>query len=99
MHMRTGSFHRTAMGILLLALIAGGGLRFYRLGAEEMGRAEAAAWTAASAPTLASAVALGRQLDPGSLGSYNVILHGWIAAFGDRTGTMRVPSATLGTLA
>jgi hypothetical protein len=98
LHMLTGTSHRLAIGVLLVAMIVGGGLRFYRLDAEEMGRAEAAAWLAASAPTLKNAVTLGRHLDPGSLGTYNVLLHGWIVAFGDRLGTMRVPSAILGTL-
>src|SRR5260370_32608106 len=46
-----------AVPVLLLALILGGGLRFDRLGAEEMNRSEAAAWTAASAPTVKSAIA------------------------------------------
>ncbi len=86
-------------GILALALLLGGGLRFYRLGAEEMGRAEAAAWTAASAPTIASVVAASRRIDPGKLGLYDVIFHYWIAAFGDTLATLRTLCAILGTLA
>lgn len=89
---------RIPLLILLTALIIGGGLRFYRLGADEMNQAEAAAWMAASAPTLRSAIARGRLLDPGSLGTHNVMLHGWIVAFGDQVGAMRLPSAILGTL-
>ena len=88
-----------AITVLLLALILGGGLRFYRLGVDEMNRGEAAAWTAASAPTIASVIASGRRLDPGKLGLYDVTLHGWIAMFGDRVGAMRALSAILGTLA
>ncbi len=88
-----------AVPVLLLALILGGGLRFYRLGVDEMTRGEAAAWTAASAPTIASVIASGRRLDPGKLGLYDVTLHGWIAMFGDRVGAMRALSAVLGTLA
>ncbi len=88
-----------AIPVLLLALILGGGLRFDRLGAEEMNRSEAAAWTAASAPTLKSAIALGLHLDPGALGPYDALLHGWIAVFGDGVATMRTPSAALGVLA
>ncbi len=86
-------------GILALALLLGGGLRFYRLGAEEMGRAEAAAWTAASAPTIASVVAAGRRIDPGKFGLYDVIFHYWIAAFGNTLGALRALCAILGTLA
>jgi hypothetical protein len=88
-----------AIQVLLLALILGGGLRFYRLGVDEMTRGEAAAWTAASAPTIASVIASGRRLDPGKLGLYDVTLHGWIAMFRDRVGAMRALSAVLGTLA
>src|SRR5260370_34687158 len=85
--------------VLIRAVIVGGGLRFDRLGAEEMNRSEAAAWTAASAPTLKSAIALGLHLDPGALGPYDALLHGWIAVFGDGVATMRTPSAALGVLA
>lgn len=87
-----------AIGFLVVALILGAGLRFDRLGSDEMTRGEAAAWTAASAPTIADVIASGRRIDPGKLGLYNVSLHGWIAMFGDRVGAMRTLSAIFGTL-
>ncbi|MGD0288032.1 MAG: hypothetical protein ABSC63_00015 [Candidatus Binataceae bacterium] len=87
-----------AIGILVIALLLGAGLRFDRLGSDEMTRGEAAAWTAASTPTIAKVFASGRRIDPGKLGLYDVSLHGWIAIFGDRVGPMRALSAILGTL-
>jgi hypothetical protein len=87
-----------ALVILILALAIGSGLRFYRLGAEEMSRGEAAAWTAAAAPDIASVYRASRQLDPGKSGIYDLVLHLWIVSFGDRVGAMRALSAVLGTL-
>jgi hypothetical protein len=92
------SSRKLALGIFVLALILGAGLRFHRLGAEEMNRGEAAAWTAASAPTVADVIASGRRIDPGKLALYDVTLHGWMAMFGDRVGAMRMLSAIMGTL-
>ena len=86
------------MGVLIVALVLGAALRFDRLGSYEMTRSEAAAWTAASAPTIAQVITSGRRVDPGKLGLYDISLHGWIALFGDRVGTMRILSAILGTI-
>jgi mannosyltransferase len=92
------SSSRIALGILVVALILGAGLRCYRLGGDELNRGEAAAWAAASAPTIRDVIASGRRIDPGKLGLYDVALHGWIAMFGDGVGAMRAPSAILGSL-
>jgi hypothetical protein len=85
--------------ILILAVALGAGLRFYRLGAEELSRGEAAAWTAAAAPDFRSVFLASNQLDPGKAGIYDLVLHLWIAAFGDAAGPMRSLSALLGTFA
>jgi len=90
---------RAALAILIVAAIVGAGLRFYRLGAEEMSRGEVAAWTAAAAPDLRSVFFASKQLDPGKSGIYDLVLHLWIGAFGDAVGPMRSLSALLGTLA
>jgi len=90
---------RAARLILILAIVLGTGLRFYRLGAEELSRGEAAAWTAAAAPDLRSVFLASNQLDPGKAGIYDLVLHLWIAAFGDAVGPMRSLSALLGTFA
>ncbi|HLW70420.1 MAG TPA: hypothetical protein VKS22_07340 [Candidatus Binataceae bacterium] len=95
---RADSDRRATLAILIVAVILGGSLRFYRLGADEMSRGEAASWTAAAAPTVAGSFALSQQLNPGKAGIYDVALHLWIDAVGDRVGAMRTLSALLGTL-
>jgi mannosyltransferase len=89
---------RDALIILLVAMILGSALRFYRLGVEEMNRGEAAAWTAAVAPDLPSVFAASKVLDPGKSGIYDIVLHFWIALVGDQVGPMRSLSAFFGTL-
>ena len=89
---------RQALLILLIAVVLGSGLRFYRLGVEEMNRGEAAAWTAAVAPDLRSVFVASKALDPGKSGLYDLVLHLWIAQVGDQVGPMRSLSAFCGTL-
>ncbi len=92
------SNQRAWLIILLVALLLGSGLRFYRLGVEEMNRGEAAAWTAAAAPDLRSVFAASKVLDPGKSGIYDLVLHLWIGVVGDQVGPMRSLSAFCGTL-
>ena len=94
----TAFARRDAMIILLIAMILGSALRFYRLGVEEMNRGEAAAWTAAVAPNLQAVFAESKVLDPGKSGIYDIVLHLWIAVVGDQVGPMRSLSAFCGTL-
>ena len=70
---------RDAIIILLIAMILGSALRFYRLGVEEMNRGEAAAWMAAVAPNLQAVFMASKVLDPGKSGIYDIVLHLWIA--------------------
>jgi hypothetical protein len=90
---------RAALAILIIAVMAGAALRFYRLGAEEMNRGEAAAWSAAVAPDLRSVFIASKHYDPGKSGIYDLVLHLWIRVVGDQVGPMRSLSAILGTLA
>jgi hypothetical protein len=90
---------RAALAIITIAVIVGAALRFCRLGAEEMNRGEAAAWSAAVAPDLRSAFIASKYYDPGKSGIYDLVLHLWIRAVGDQVGPMRSLSAILGTLA
>ncbi|MGH7781535.1 MAG: glycosyltransferase family 39 protein [Candidatus Binataceae bacterium] len=85
--------------ILILALAAGALLRFADLGANEMSADEAATWTAAAAPNVAQVIALGEQLNPGKIAAHEVLLHWWIAMFGDGIVALRSLSALFGTLA
>jgi len=85
--------------ILAAAVLAGGWLRFYALGASDMTADEAPSWLAASAPTVAQVLHLGLQLNPGKLAAHDVALHFWMLAFGDDIASIRALSAVLGTLA
>src|SRR5581483_5288961 len=90
---------REALALLALALVLGASLRFYRLAHGDLGADDGASWAAASAPELRAVVETEHNLDPGKLALYDILLHGWIAVFGDGTFAMRAMSATLGTLA
>jgi hypothetical protein len=84
--------------LLLFALAAGGFLRFSNLGALEMSPDEGASWGAASAPTVAEVIVRQARLNPGKLPIHDLMLHGWIALFGESLPAMRALSALLGTI-
>ncbi len=90
---------REAAALLALALLAGAGLRFYRLGRMDLSADEGASWAAAAAPDLRAVIEAEQRLDPGKLAFYDILLHGWIGVFGDSRFAMRAMSAGLGTLA
>jgi hypothetical protein len=81
-----------------LALGAGGYLRFSNLGRLEMSPDEGASWGAASARTVAEVIARQARLNPGKLPIHDLMLHGWIALFGESLPAMRAMSALLGTV-
>ena len=85
--------------VLAIALALGAAIRFWRLGADEMLRPEAAAWSAAIAPGPRRVFELGLHYDAGKLSLYDLALHYWIAAFGQGVAAMRSLSAILGTVA
>ena len=84
--------------ILILALAAGAVLRFANLDSNEMSADEAATWAAAAAPSVSQVIALGEQLNPGKIAAHEVLLHWWIARFGDGIIALRSLSALFGTL-
>ncbi|HET9969949.1 MAG TPA: glycosyltransferase family 39 protein [Streptosporangiaceae bacterium] len=71
----------------LLALILG----LYQVGRPELWRDELASWSFASRP-VPSLIASARHTGATQL-AYYLLLHGWIAAFGDSAGAMRTLSA------
>ena len=95
----SGSSWRAAIAIMGVALVLGGGLRFYHLDATELDQSEAVLWLAACAPTIGGVIRTGLRYEPGTFGVYEIVLHGWINRFGDGIVAMRVLSAILGTLA
>jgi hypothetical protein len=88
-----------ARALLVVALVMGASVRFHRLGRAQMDVDEGASWAGASVPTLGEVVAMERQIDPGKLALYDLMLHKWIGVFGDSLSAMRSMSAVLGTIA
>ncbi len=84
--------------LLIVALAAGGALRFANLGALELSPDEGASWAAASAPTAAEVIARQPSLNPGELPIHDLMLHGWIALFGSSVAAMRSLSAGFGVI-
>ena len=87
---------RPALALLLVALLAGTYLRFNHLGALKMSADEGATWAAADAPSIREVVALQQTHNPGKLALHDLMLHGWIAIFGDGLFAMRSLSALFG---
>jgi mannosyltransferase len=98
-HFSTSAEHWFARALLAVALVIGTGVRSHRLGCAQMDIDEGASWAGASAPTLGEVVARERQMDPGKLALYDLMLHEWIGVFGDGLSAMRAMSAALGTIA
>ncbi len=93
---RPSAPRRHARIVLAAAIAIGTALRFWRLGVDEMLRPEAAAWIAATAPGIRGVFALGLRYDAGKLSLYDIVLHYWIAAFGQGVAAMRTLSAAFG---
>ncbi len=94
--MQRGNNRRSTLTLLAIAVVLGGLLRFFHLGASELSPDEAASWAAAAAPTLASVMRQQAVFNPGKLAAYELMLHGWIAVLGDHVAAMRTLSAILG---
>ncbi|HEY2663395.1 MAG TPA: glycosyltransferase family 39 protein [Candidatus Binataceae bacterium] len=85
--------------VLVAAVVAGAWLRFHDLGGRQLSADEGATWAAAAAPSSAEVVRLQALLNPGKLPLHELLLHFWIAIFGDGAVAMRALSALLGTAA
>lgn len=90
---------RSALGLLALAILIGGGLRCWNLGASQLSADEAATWAAVTAPTIGEVAQRELRLNPGKLPIHDIILFGWTRMFGDSEASMRAVPALLGTLA
>ncbi len=83
---------------MLVALLAGAYLRFVHLGALQMSPDEGATWAAADAPSIHNVIAIQQTHNAGKLPFHDLMLHGWIAIFGDSLFAMRSLSALFGLL-
>jgi mannosyltransferase len=82
----------------VLAIALGVALRFESLGAREMSPDEGASWGAASAPTVSAVVARQAILNPGKLPIHDLMLHAWIAVFGQSLTAIRAMSASIDSI-
>src|SRR5579864_2232845 len=87
---------RVALVVLVLALVVGAVLRFDNLGALEMSADEGATWAAADAPSTRDVIAIQQTHNAGKLPLHDLLLHEWIAVFGDGLVAMRSLSALCG---
>ncbi len=87
------------MALLTGAILLGGALRFFHLGASELTPDEAASWAAAAAPRIAEVIRRQALFNPGKLAAYELLLHGWIRVAGSTVPAMRTLSALLGIVA
>jgi mannosyltransferase len=87
---------RLSIAIVFVALIAGAYLRFSDLGALQMSADEGATWAAADAPSITEVLAIQQTHNPGKLPLHDLVLHWWIAIFGDGLVAMRSLSALFG---
>jgi len=85
---------RASWAALTLALLVGIVLRFNNLDDVSMTGDEGFAWAAAVQP-LSRLLQLQPMLDSGKLAVYDLMLHYWIAVFGDSLGSMRSLSAAV----
>ncbi len=88
--------NRLALALVCIALVVGAWLRFENLGVPEMSADEGATWAAADAPSIREVIATQQTHNPGKLPLHDLILHGWIAMFGDGLFAMRALSALFG---
>ncbi|MCL5044534.1 MAG: hypothetical protein M1336_04530 [Deltaproteobacteria bacterium] len=87
-----------ALALLGLALMLGAALRLAALNSRGMSADEGATWAAAAAPSWHEVIVRQALRDPGTLAANDLLLHGWIALFGQGLARMRALAALLGTL-
>ncbi len=93
-----GGWRGQAGAVLLIAVVAGTMLRFFRLGSRELSIDESLSWAESSAPSVAEVLRVQHQLDSGKFPIYELAQHGWMRAFGESEAAMRALSALIGSL-
>src|SRR5580704_6908095 len=88
--------NRLALALVFIALGAGAYLRFENLAALQMSADEGATWVAADAPSIREVIAVQQTHNAGKLPLHDLVLHEWIAIFGDGLFAMRSLSALFG---
>ncbi len=87
---------RVSAAIVAIAIACGAALRIDHLGAAELTGDEAISWLAASAPSLGAMERIHVQMNRGKLALHELLLHGWIAVFGQSEAALRSLSVVFG---
>src|ERR1700722_14573161 len=87
-----------AQAVLLIAVVLGAILRFFRLGAHELSIDESLAGGESSGDNVKAVLRVQRQLDSGKFPIYELAQHGWMRIFGESEAAMRALPALIGSL-
>ena len=84
--------------VLLIAVVVGTILRFFRLGAHELSIDESLSWAESSEHNVRAVLRVQHQLDSGKFPIYEIVQHGWMRLFGESETAMRTLPALIGSL-
>jgi mannosyltransferase len=87
-----------AGAVLLIAIVVGTTLRFFRLGAHELSIDESLSWAEAAGRSVSEVMRMQHQLDSGKFPIYELAQHGWMRIFGESEAAMRSLPALIGSL-
>jgi len=87
-----------AQAVLLIAVVLGAILRFFRLGAHELSIDESLSWAESSGHNVKAVLRVQHQLDSGKFPIYELAQHGWMRIFGESEAAMRALPALIGCL-
>src|ERR1700729_2078248 len=87
-----------AQAVLLIAVVLGAILRFFRLGAHELSIDESLSWAQSSGHNVKAVLRVQHQLDSGKFPIYELAQHGWMRIFGESEAAMRALPALIGSL-
>jgi mannosyltransferase len=94
----SGGWRGQAGAVLLIAIVAGTTLRFFRLGAHELSIDESLSWAEAAGRSVSEVLRVQHQLDSGKFPIYELAQHGWMRIFGESEAAMRALPALIGSL-
>jgi hypothetical protein len=84
--------------VLLIAVVVGTILRFFRLGGHELSIDESLSWAESSEHNVRAVLRVQHQLDSGKFPIYEIVQHGWMRLFGESETAMRALPALIGSL-
>lgn len=94
----SGSWRGQAGAVLLIAIVVGTTLRFFRLGAHELSIDESLSWAEAAGRSVSEVLRVQHQLDSGKFPIFELAQHGWMQIFGESEASMRALPALIGSL-